>query len=237
MDRALDGCPEDHKEDIGVWRSIFDPQNGFFQTIDLIFNLAALSLLWVALCIPVVTAGPATTALYYTLVKCIRKGEPHPFRNFLECLKSNFKVSFLSGLVCLVLGQFVLGGLYVVYQMALAGSRPAMSLLLVYGLVTLVLLGVLGYVFPLPSRSSEGGWGALSLSFRLALGHLPSTLVLGVLLLAAGLVSARYLAPLLLVPALTGLAASLLLERIFRPYTIPEEGLPDDPEERPWYLR
>ena len=156
MDRALDGCPEDHKEDIGVWRSIFDPQNGFFQTIDLIFNLAALSLLWVALCIPVVTAGPATTALYYTLVKCIRKGEPHPFRNFLECLKSNFKVSFLSGLVCLVLGQFVLGGLYVVYQMALAGSRPAMS---------------------------------------------------------------------------------LLLERIFRPYTIPEEGLPDDPEERPWYLR
>ena len=220
-----------------MWRSIFDPQNGFFQTIDLIFNLAALSLLWVALCIPVVTAGPATTALYYTLVKCIRKGEPYPFRNFLECLKSNFKASFLTGLVCLVAGQLVLGGLYVVYQMALAGNRAAMSLLLVYALVTLVLLGVLGYVFPVISRFSQGVWGALGLALRLALGHLPSTLGLGIVLLAAGLVSVRYLVPLMILPALAGLLASLLLERIFRPYTIPEEGLPEDPAERPWYLR
>ena len=47
----------------------------------------------------------------------------------------------------------------------------------------------------------------------------------------------RYLVPLMILPALAGLLASLLLERIFRPYTIPEEGLPEDPAERPWYLR
>ena len=51
-------------EESDVWRSVFDPQNGFFQTIDLIFNLAALSFLWVVLCIPVATIGPATTAYY-----------------------------------------------------------------------------------------------------------------------------------------------------------------------------
>ena len=65
-----------------MWNQIFNPQNGFFQTIDLLFNLFMLSLIWAVLCIPVFTIGPATAALYYVLVKCIRRKEPYPYRRY-----------------------------------------------------------------------------------------------------------------------------------------------------------
>ena len=224
-------------EESDVWRSVFDPQNGFFQTIDLIFNLAALSFLWVVLCIPVVTIGPATTAYYYTLVKCIRKGEPSPYHNFLECFKQNFRVSFLAGLICLAAGQLLAAGFYVIYQMALAGDRTAMALLVACSIVTLLLIGALAYLFPVISRFSVGVGGALKTSLQLAIRHLPYTLLLAVLLLGGVLFCIRYLVPLLIVPSLMWLLMSLPLERIFKRYMMPAEGLPEDLAERPWYLR
>ena len=51
-----------------MFQRIFNPNNLFFQGCSKIFDLVVLSALWLALCLPVVTIGPATAALYYTVV-------------------------------------------------------------------------------------------------------------------------------------------------------------------------
>lgn len=219
-----------------MWNQIFNPQNGFFQTIDLLFNLFMLSLIWAVLCIPVFTIGPATAALYYVLVKCIRRKEPYPFKNFLESFRANFKVGALASLVCALVASAAWEGVQVLWQAACTGSTAGRLMLVIYGVVVLLLLGTLGYLFPLLSRFSFGTKRLFLTAFQLALRHLPVTILLAVILAASIFVSAVFLFPVLFMPALTGLVCSLPLERVFRRYTPPEGGM-EEGEDRPWYLR
>ncbi len=221
-----------------MWGTIFNPENSFFQTIDRIFTVAAMSLLWVALCIPLVTAGPATAALYYSMVKCWRRREPYPFKNFVESFRLNFKTGFLAGLICLAVGQAVVLLLYMCYQMAASGDRTAVVLLVACALVAVVLLGYLAVLFPTLSRFSTNLRGLFALSARLAAAHAPTTLALAVLLVAVGVLLYVWPFGLLFLPALTAVWASLLLERVFKAEMLRtmEGELPPE-EERPWYLR
>ena len=52
-------------------RGIFDPENGFFRTLSRMVDVVGLSLLWVALSLPLVTFGPACAALYHTVTHCV----------------------------------------------------------------------------------------------------------------------------------------------------------------------
>ncbi|WP_158097386.1 YesL family protein [Flavonifractor sp. An92] len=219
-----------------MWGTIFNPENGFFQTIDRIFTVVAMSFLWVVLCIPLVTAGPATAALYYTMVKCWRRREPFPYKNFVESFRLNLKTGLLASLVCLVAAQVVAMLLYMFYQMAASGDRTAMVLLVAGALLALVLLGYLAYLFPTLSRFDVRLGGLFSLSARLAVAHAPTTLALGVLLLVVGSVIRFWPFGLFVLPALTAIWASLLLERVLKSEMLRTMELPPE-DERPWYLR
>ena len=54
---------------------VFDPENGWWAFLGRMVDLVGLSLAWAFLSLPVVTFGPATSALYYTVVKCFRQKE------------------------------------------------------------------------------------------------------------------------------------------------------------------
>ncbi len=65
---------------------IFHPENRFFQITARLVDLVLLSLLWLAASLPLVTLGPASAALYDTVVKTFRtKEETTPYRRFLRC--------------------------------------------------------------------------------------------------------------------------------------------------------
>lgn len=219
-----------------MWGTIFNPENHFFQGIDRLFTIMALSLLWLGLCLPLVTAGPATAALYYVLVKCLRRREPYPFKNFLECFKLNFKQGFLAGLICLVVGQGAVLLLYLFYQMAVSGNRTAVVLLVACTVLTMALLGYIAVLFPTLSRFQMGLGGLFLLAGRLASAHILTTLGLGLVLILAGV--GVWVLPIgaLFFPALAWLLISLPLERIFRAEMLRTMELPPE-EERPWYLR
>ena len=78
---------------------IFDPENVLFRGIGKALDVMVLSVLWVIFCLPVVTLGPASTALYYSVVKCLRRGERAPYINFFRCFRSNFKTGALAGII------------------------------------------------------------------------------------------------------------------------------------------
>ena len=57
----------------------FNPEKGIWAWLSTLVDVVGLSVLWIALCLPVVTIGPATAALYYTVVKCVRRRESGAF--------------------------------------------------------------------------------------------------------------------------------------------------------------
>lgn len=218
-----------------MFQQIFNPNNLFFRTCDKIFDVVVLSVLWAVLCLPVVTAGPATAALYYTVVKCIRRGEAGTYRNFFHAFKENFKVGAVSGVVAAGAGALLWLGWSVV-NAATAGVAGGAAMRAAYTVVLVIPLGVGVFLFPALSRFDFGVGGLFVTSLKLAVKHLPSTVALALLHVEVVQVTLQTLFPLTFAPALTALISSFLLERIFKKYTpAPREDERD--EESPWYLK
>ena len=47
-----------------MFRQVFDPDNLFWRMISRGVDFVGLGLFWLLQCVPIVTIGPATTALY-----------------------------------------------------------------------------------------------------------------------------------------------------------------------------
>ena len=92
----------------------FNPEKGIWAWLSTLVDICGLSILWTLLCLPAVTAGPATAALYYAVVKCVRRRESGAFGCFFRSFRTNFKVGLLAGLIVIPLGLALLGGYAVV---------------------------------------------------------------------------------------------------------------------------
>ena len=88
----------------------FNPERGIWAALSTLVDVCGLSILWLFLCLPVVTIGPATAALYYTVVKCVRGRESGAFKYYLLSLRDNMKVGCAATLLCLLAGALLAGG-------------------------------------------------------------------------------------------------------------------------------
>ena len=79
----------------------FNPEKGIWAWLSTLVDVVGLSVLWIALCLPVATIGPATAALYYTVVKCVRKQENGAFGVYLRSFRSNLKTGLKATLIAL----------------------------------------------------------------------------------------------------------------------------------------
>lgn len=221
-----------------MFHKLFDPENAVFRGFGRALDVMVLSAMWVVLCLPVVTLGPATTALYYASVKCLRRGQPAPYLNFLRCFRDNFKTGALAGLLLTAGGAALWLEHNLLVRMASGGSGEAVVFYYAFCVVASLLVGAACYVFPVLSRFTCTLGSLFVRSAQLALRHLPTTLLLAALHLGAAWICLSfwiYLVPLLVVPVATALIASLPLERVLRRYVRPED-MPEG-EERPWYLK
>ena len=67
-------------------------------------DMICLNVMWVICCIPIITIGASTTALYTVMLRMVKNEEGYIFRGFLKAFKSNFKQSTLIWLILLLLG-------------------------------------------------------------------------------------------------------------------------------------
>ena len=99
-------------------RSLFDPESPILQFITKIVYSVWLNILWFVCCIPVVTIGPATTALFYACQKMARDEEGYITRSFFHSFRENLKQGIVIGMIMTVSGAvlifdgFVLARLY-----------------------------------------------------------------------------------------------------------------------------
>ncbi len=85
-------------------RNILDPESPVLQFITKLVYSVWLNILWFVCCIPVITIGPATTALFYCCQKMARDEEGHITRSFFHSFRMNFKQGVLIGMIMTISG-------------------------------------------------------------------------------------------------------------------------------------
>ena len=197
---------------------LFDPNNDFFSFLGDLVDVVGLSILWLFCCLPVVTIGPACTALYHTVFRGLRQRQNGRYLRFLECFRENLKQGVVVTLVCLPAGLVFYFGLPALTALALKGDQMAELLFWCWQTLA-VLLGTLPLTaFPLLGRFQFATRDLLRTTLQLCIRHFPSVLLLSLCANAAVQLSFAWYAFALFLPALTALLATFLLERIFSRY-------------------
>ena len=209
----------------------FNPEKGIWAWLSTLVDLCGLSIVWVFLCLPVVTAGPATAALYYAVVKCVRGRESGAFAAYLRSFRANLKTGLLATLAVLPAAALLLGLHHIARWY---GTRAGGVLYLLYVAQYFALMlpaGVLCWLFPLLGRFDCNVKNLFGTAFRLTMVHLPSTVVIVLLTAQAVALCVALWWPVVFVPVIAMLLASLFTERVFRKYA-PELAEPEEaPEE------
>ena len=196
----------------------FNPENDFFGFLGDLVDVVGLSILWLFCCLPVVTIGPACTALYHTVFRGLRQRQNGRYLRFLECFRENLKQGVVVTLVCLPAGLVFYFGLPALTALALKGDQMAELLFWCWQTLA-VLLGTLPLTaFPLLGRFQFATRDLLRTTLQLCIRHFPSVFLLSLCANAAMQLSFAWYAFALFLPALTALLATFLLERIFSRY-------------------
>lgn len=219
-----------------MFHSFFNSENPIFRFSGWVLDILVLSTMWAVCSLPIVTIGPASAALYYSCVKCLRYKEGGAYRSFLSAFKLNLKTGIGATVILLALG-IVLNLGYSFLTSAAGTGQPVWATLRVAYLVLMLLpVAVITCVFPMLSRFTCTVGSLLSTSLRITFRHLPRLLAAAVVNTICIFITLKgwYFSLILLVPALDTLALSHLLEPVFRKYTPETAG---DGEDHPWYLR
>ena len=128
---------------------IFNMDNKFFTFMGRVADLIILNLLFLLCCIPIVTIGPAITAMYYVTMKMVRNEEAYIARSFFKSFKENFKQGLGIWLIALVL--IILEFMDFIIMKQLSGG---IYTVVKYGLlvIALIMVMILQYVFPLLAK-------------------------------------------------------------------------------------
>lgn len=213
--------------------SIFNMDNGFFSTVGKLVDIVIVSLMWIVLLIPIVTIGPATSAMYYCMVKVIRRERGYLTREFISAFKTNFKVGSLT--------TIILAFMYFILIFDLKWAREVEGtvgfiLVSVFNSMLFLVTCVTLYAFPVLSRFKIKTKQLLKTSLFMAMKHLPSTILIAIIVAVFAIGTYVINILFILAPGLCCLAVSFLYERILKKY-IPEKAEDvEDNRKDEWYL-
>lgn len=198
-------------------------------------NLMILNLLTIICCIPIITVGPAVTALYYVTIKMARGDEPYIVKSYFKSFKENFKQATILWIVMLALIiVLILDWEVVVLMMSGTGAK---IMKVVLGVVTIFFVMTALYIFPVLSRFENTIKQTVKNAFLISIMSLPKTVViilihllpLGLLLLTIQALPFLFL---LGMPAVAYLS-SMMFVRVFKKFEPEEEDLGNGDELAP----
>ncbi len=187
------------------------------QAIGFIIDMVFAGILWLLCSLPVVTLGPATTALYYTIVKNVRHDRGELAKVFFTGLRRNFRQSFPMWL--LYLGLLALAALDI-YGYSHMGLERGLQLSALGGMLLIPLALSFPWMFAYISRFENSFAGSLRFVAYLCFRHIGRSLLLLLELLA--FLAIAWLIPYLLpiIPGPFALLMSLQIEPVFRTFTL-----------------
>ena len=195
-------------------RNIFGFDGSFINICDKIFDVMALGFLWILCSIPIVTIGASTSALYYAMVKCIKKGNGYIAREFFH----SFRLNLLSGCfiwILVVAATFAMH-LNIGILMKETDGYVGLFFICVYALTSIWILAFACYVFPALARfDMSSGW-LIKLAMYMTVRYFGTTLALLLVLACTGAIIWRFPILVIFAPGPVIFLMSEFLERVLK---------------------
>lgn len=194
--------------------SVFSYDGSFYDLCGRAFDLLAVSIYFVIGCLPVITIGDSFAALYYTVEKSIRGDRGTVTKSFWSAYRMNFKQSFFLEMIVGAAGFAMLLNLGIVN--AKFSGKPAIAMLIFYGILLGIVVAASCYIFPALSRfEAETGW-FVKIGLYMTFRYLPVTLLIVGLAVLSYL--AVYLIPtlILVLPGPAALLSTFLIEPVLK---------------------
>lgn len=161
---------------------LFHPDSPFIQFLNRIGRLIILNLLFVVTCIPIITIGAASTAMYSVTLKQAKNEEPYITRKYFQAFKENFlqsTVLWIFWLIAIVL-------LYVDFRV-MQGRTSTFAWIMRIALYAVMLLAymVMSYTFPLQASFYNTIRQTLKNGFFISIWHIKKTIPILLIPIAA----------------------------------------------------
>lgn len=157
-------------------------------------DLMILNVVFIICCIPIVTIGPAMTAMNYVTLKMARNEESYIIKSFFKSFKQNLKQGLIIGIIMLVAGCLLITD-FIIMRNFDSGFMQVVKYGL--GMVAFIYLMVLLYIFPLLSKFDNTLKNTFKNSVLMSIRHLPSTIAM--MLITYVPIGATLLIPIVLV--------------------------------------
>ena len=207
---------------------IFSLDSPVMNFLSRIADLMILNLLFILCCLPIVTIGASTTALYSVTLKMAKNEESYIAKSFFQAFKDNFKFSTVSWLLGLLIAVIIV----VDYNVSPQLSSPFSNILMFFiTALTIFYLFEMLYLFPYIARFDNTFINTVKNAALISILNLPYTFLM-IIILAAAVVISMFVSFSIsgIVWILCGFSLiayinSLLFRRIFSKYEMgPEES-------------
>ena len=200
-----------------MFRSLFRPYGPVWNFLNHVTDVLGLSLLWCLCCLPLVTIGPATTALYDSVVHGIRYGEEGVYGRFLRTFRAELRTGIPATLIW---GVILLFGDWVLALLQEAGQEDAAASLMAgaYHAVLAIPVAAACWSAMIPSRFTCTFRELMVLSVRYLPAHLLPSVLIAAFTWLVFWYCCQYPIGLTFAPAVCVLCWSFVAERVFAKY-------------------
>ncbi len=213
------------------WLSIDSPFNRFMGKIA---DLIILSVLWILFCIPVVTIGPATTGMYFAVLR-MNEPDSRPVKDFFRSFKQNFWQAVAAELFAAVFLALVLADAWVLLSTSFGDDTWPWVL---WAIILVITAAWISWAFPMLAKFEVTWMQLFKTPVMLSVLHFFSTVLIVLVNLSVFILMFAYpeffmsVLPIIVFLGPAGLAYinSIQMRKAFRWY-IPVEGSDDDDED------
>lgn len=160
---------------------LFDLNNPLMRGMAKVADLIILNFFFMLCCIPIVTIGPALSALHYVAMKLVRNEEGGIVKDFFHSFKMNLRQGIVIHILFLAVACVLVVDIW--FALYSVSDHGAMTYILFAGAAFLAVITVMTllYVYPVLAKFDNTVKETLKISLVLAVRHWPTTLVLAVL--------------------------------------------------------
>ena len=211
---------------------MLQPEGGLMMKLTQALEMFGVGLLWVLCSLPVVTAGAAFCAAYYTMTKTVRGFRGYLIREYFRSFRDNFIQATVLWLLYAVSLAVISADLYLSLGMcqttAAAYPKPVMIFRCLLFIALAICSVVTVYALAYTARFSQKTGTIIKNSVLMSLRHLPSSaLILAILVFSAWVIAGIPLLVLVLA-GVDCMIFSVVLERIFYRYMSDEDRAMED---------
>lgn len=202
-------------------RGMFDYEGSFYHYTGKVCDTMILSILWFLGCLPVITVGASFSALYAAASRSVRRNIGSVVSEYWKSYKRELKKSMLLWVIFAGAIFMLLLNIGIIW--AVTDGLFRLFLFMLYGMILIIVITAMCYVFPALSRFEMNWKWFIKLSFYMVFRNLHISVITFLLLAIGYIVSLSWPWTLMLLPGVFATTISSMMDPVLERHEPKEE--------------